>query len=78
MRVRAPNQETATAIVKTANPLLLHLPTPNMEHLPSYAFATSPAEIERGPSYEFLLSHVIEVDDATELFRTRITEVGRA
>jgi hypothetical protein len=78
VRVRAPDQETANAIVRTANPLLLHLPTPDMEHLPSYAFATSPAEIERGPSYEFLLNHVVEVQDATELFRTRITEVGRA
>jgi hypothetical protein len=49
-----------------------------MSHLPSYAFATSPAEIERGPSYEFLLNHVVDVQDATELFRTRITEVGHA
>lgn len=77
VRVRASDQETANAIVRTANPLLLHLPTQDMEHLPSYAFATSPAEIERGPSYEFMLNHVVEVQDPTELFRTEINEVGR-
>jgi hypothetical protein len=46
MRVRAADQ--ATAIAKTANPLLLHQPLAGMEHLPSFAFATSPAELERG------------------------------
>ena len=78
MRIRASDQETATAIAKTANPLLLHLPLPGMEHLPSFAFATSPAEIERGPVYEFVLNHVIEVDDPSELFRTSISEVSGA
>jgi hypothetical protein len=77
MRVRAADQATATAIAKTANPLLLHLPPPGMEaHLPSFAFATSPAEIERGAVYEFVLNHVVEVETATELFRTRISEVS--
>jgi hypothetical protein len=76
MRVRASSQDTANVIATVANPLLLHLPASGMEHLPSYAFATSPAEIERGPSYEFLLNHYVEVDDATELFRTSIVEVA--
>jgi hypothetical protein len=75
-KVRAADQATATAIAKTANPLLLHLPLPGMEDLPSFAFATSPAEIERGAVHEFVLNHVIEVDDESELFRTVMTEVG--
>ena len=77
-KVRAPSQATATAIAKTANPLLLHLPLPGMDHLPSFAFATSPAEIERGPSYEFVLNHVIEMEHGTDLFRVELSEVTNA
>jgi hypothetical protein len=76
MRVRAPTQVLATAIAKTANPLLLHLPLAGMEHLPSFAFATSPAETERGVVYEFVLNHVVEVESPTELFRTVIGQVS--
>jgi hypothetical protein len=76
-KVRAADQATATAIAKTANPLLLHMPLPGMQHLPSFAFATSPAELERGAVHEFVLNHVMEVDGGTDLFRTKLTEVGR-
>jgi hypothetical protein len=76
--VRAPRQETATAIAKIANPLLLHLPLPGMDHLPSFAFATSPAEIERGPSYEFALNHVLGLERGTDLFRIDLGEVTGA
>jgi hypothetical protein len=74
-KVRAATQETATAIAKTANPMLLHLPLPGMEHLPSYAFATSPPELERGPSYEFVLNHVLELGHGADPFRTEFSEV---
>jgi hypothetical protein len=77
-KVRAASQQTATAIAKTANPLLLHLPLPGMDHLPSFAFATSPAEIERGPSYEFTLNHVLELEHGTDLFRLDLSEVAHA
>jgi hypothetical protein len=78
LRVRAADQRTATAIARSANPVLLHLPLPGMKQMPSYAFATSPAEIERGASYEFLLNHVVEVDDPAEPFRTAIDELNHA
>ncbi|HYS41456.1 MAG TPA: acyclic terpene utilization AtuA family protein [Pseudonocardiaceae bacterium] len=68
--VNAPDQAMATAVAKVANPLLLHLPLPNMAYLPSFAFATSPAELERGAAYEFVLNHVVEVDSPTSMFRT--------
>jgi len=77
-KVRAPSQETATAIARTANPLLLHLPLPGMDHLPSFAFATSPAEIERGPSYEFVLNHVLDLEQAAGPFRLDLSEVAHA
>ncbi|MFD5827410.1 acyclic terpene utilization AtuA family protein [Lentzea sp. NPDC060358] len=67
--VRAATQELATAVAKVANPLMLHLPTPDMAYLPSLAFATSPAETERGAVYEFVLQHVVDATP-TEMFRT--------
>jgi len=70
------DQQSATRVVKLANPYLLHMPLPHMEHLPSFAFMASPAEIERGPLYEFLLHHVVELDSPTDLSRTVVTEVG--
>ena len=70
--VSAENQQTATAISKLANPLLLHLPLPTMNYLPSFAFATSPAHIDRGAAFEFVLNHVVDVDSPTEMFRMEI------
>jgi hypothetical protein len=70
--VSAETQETATAISKLANPLLLHLPLPTMSYLPSFAFATSPAHIDRGRAYEFVLNHVVDVDSPTEMFRLEV------
>jgi hypothetical protein len=70
--VNASDQETATAVAKVANPLMLHLPTPGMDYLPSLAFPFSPAEIERGAAYEFVLNHVVDCDDPTSLFRTEM------
>jgi hypothetical protein len=78
LKVRAFDQATATAIAKIANPYLLHLPLAGMDHLPSFAFATSPAEIERGGSYEFVLNHTVNVSRPDELFRTTISEVVHA
>jgi hypothetical protein len=72
----AADQVTATKVTKLANPYLLHMPLPGMDHLPSFAFMSSPADIERGALYEFLLQHVVAVDRPDELFRTEISEVG--
>jgi Acyclic terpene utilisation family protein AtuA len=74
--VNAADQQTATAIAKIANPLMLHLPTPDMDYLPSLAFATSPAETERGAAYEFVLNHVVDVDSPTSLFRINLPEAS--
>jgi Acyclic terpene utilisation family protein AtuA len=74
--VTAADQATATKIVKLSNPYLLHMPLPGMDHLPSFAFMSSPAEIERGPLYEFLLQHVVSVEAPDELFRTTFEQVG--
>ncbi|URM93852.1 DUF1446 domain-containing protein [Actinomadura madurae] len=72
--VNAADQATATAVAKVANPLMLHLPLPDMAYLPSFAFPTSPAEVERGAKYEFVLNHVVDVDTESELFRIHLEE----
>ncbi|BCJ49864.1 hypothetical protein Asp14428_13390 [Actinoplanes sp. NBRC 14428] len=72
--VSAADQATATAVAKIANPLMLHLPTPDMDYLPSLAFPYSPAETERGAAYEFVLHHVVDVDSPTSLFRINLPE----
>jgi hypothetical protein len=72
--VSAADQRTATAISKVANPLLLHLPLPGMNYLPSFAFAASPAHLDRGAAYEFALNHVVDVATPAELFRLELTE----
>ena len=55
---------------------LAALPLPGMTHLPSFAFATSPPEMERGASYEFVLNHVLDLDGGTDLFRVELSEVS--
>jgi hypothetical protein len=77
LRVRAADQTTATAVAKVANPLMLHMPLAGMDNLPSFAFMTSPAEIERGAVYEFVLNHVVEVDHPLELFRIEMEAISR-
>lgn len=72
--VNAIDQATATAVAKIANPLMLHLPLVEMDYLPSFAFATSPAETERGAAYEFVINHAVDVDSALDLFRIEHAE----
>ena len=76
--VSAGDQPTATAIAQVMNPYLLHMPTQEMDYLPSFAFATSPAETERGASYEFVLNHVVDSPTPTALFRTEIGATAHA
>jgi len=66
----ADTQEMATQIAKACNPYFFHFPLDLEKELPSHGFAFSPADIERGPVYEFKLNHVIEVEDPLERVRT--------
>ena len=72
----AETQDRATEIAKLANPFLLHFPLSNGEELPTFAFPFSPAESERGPVFEFLLNHVMTLDDPMEAFRIEEVKVG--
>lgn len=72
----AASQSLATRIAKTCNPWFFHLPLDLGAELPSYAFPFSPAEIERGPVFEFKLNHVVRVDRPDELVRTVFVDAG--
>ncbi len=74
--VTADSQSSATEIAKLANPFLLHFPLSETGELPSFAFPFSPAETERGPIYEFLLNHVLDLDHPMDAFRLKVLEVG--
>ena len=74
----AATQEMATQIAKACNPYFFHFPIDFDIELPSYGFAFSPADIERGRVYEFKLNHVVELDDPMELVRTEWIDLARS
>lgn len=73
----AETQEMATQIAKACNPYFFHFPIAMDKELPSYGFAFTPADIERGPVYEFKLNHVVHVDDPMELVRTEWVDLRK-
>ena len=65
----AETQELANSIAHACNPWFFHYPAVPGGELPSYGFAFSPADVPRGPVYEFKLNHVVELDDPLALVR---------
>lgn len=74
----ADTQDMASQIAKACNPYFFHYPIDMERELPSYGFAFSPADIDRGPVFEFLLNHVVEVDDPMALVRTAWIYPGKS
>ncbi|MCE0763703.1 DUF1446 domain-containing protein [Pseudonocardia kujensis] len=72
----AADQPTATTIAKFANPYLLHHPLPGADSIPSWSFMSSPAEMERGTLFSFVLQHAVRVDDPLDLVRIVVEEVA--
>lgn len=66
----AATQDLANQIAKACNPYFFHFPIDLEVELPSYGFMFSPADSERGPVFEFVLNHVVELDDPLDLTRT--------
>ena len=71
----APDQATANTLGKMMNPYLLHHPLTQEEEQPTFAFPFSPAEIDRGAVYEFVLHHVMALADPMDAFRLVVTDV---
>lgn len=67
--VTAASQELANSIAQACNPWFFHYPAVTGKELPSYGFPFSPADVPRGPIYEFKLNHVVELDDPLALVR---------
>ena len=42
------------------------------------AFPFSPSDVERGAIYEFMLQHVVEIDDPLGMFPIEYEQVGVA
>lgn len=66
--VTAGSQERANEIAKLLNPYLLHHPLTQEEEQPTFAFPFSPAEIDRGPAWEFCLNHVLALESPMDAF----------
>ena len=65
----------STEIAKLINPFLLHFPLSSNEELPTFAFPFSPVHSDRGCVYEFVLNHILELDDPMDAFKIKISEV---
>ena len=74
--VTADSPELASEVGKLLNPYLLHHPLTQEEEQPTFAFPFSPAEIDRGPTYSFVLHHVMTLDDPMEAFNLEVIAHG--
>lgn len=74
--VTAKSQQLASEIAKACNPYFFHMPIRDGMELPSYGLITTPADIDRGPVYQFELNHVVSVDSATELVRMDLIDLA--
>ncbi|XDA98120.1 acyclic terpene utilization AtuA family protein [Sulfitobacter sp. LCG007] len=72
--VTAADQAQANEAAKLLNPYLLHHPLTREEEQPTFAFPFSPAEIDRGPIYEFCLNHVMRLDDPMDAFTLEVCD----
>ncbi|MFC4278833.1 acyclic terpene utilization AtuA family protein [Achromobacter aloeverae] len=74
--VVARTQDIANAALSLARVTLLHSDFPGrMCREGNMAFPFSPSDIERGAIYEFMLQHVIEIDDPLRMFPIRYEDV---
>ena len=74
--VTAKTQETTDEVSRILNPILLHHPLTDCEELPTFAFPFSPADISRGPIYEFCLNHVLSLKNPMEVFDMEVILYG--
>ncbi|MCY1330351.1 hypothetical protein D9M69_159830 [compost metagenome] len=74
--VTSPEEPRTQDILALLNPYMLHFPLPEDKDLPTHAFPLSPASMDRGLIYEFVLNHVMVVSDALKPFRFDFTTAG--
>jgi hypothetical protein len=74
--ITAKTQQIASEIAKACNPYFFHMPLRAGMELPSYGWPFSPGDIDRGAVYEFVLNHVVSVDDPLELVRVETVDLA--
>ena len=74
--ITAPTQDAARDIARLLNPYLLHFSLTENEPMPTFAFAFSPPEMDRGALYEFQLNHVLRLADPMAAFALETHELG--
>ncbi|CAI8380795.1 MAG: Uncharacterised protein [Rhodospirillaceae bacterium] len=74
--ITAGTQVQARDIARLLNPYLLHFPLTENEPMPTFAFAFSPPEMDRGALYEFQLNHVLRLADPLAAFVLETHEIG--
>jgi len=74
--VTARTESLSQEIGKLLNPYLLHHPLTKEEEVPTFAFLFSPAEMYRGQTFEFVLNHVMELDDPMAAFTLEVEDIG--
>ncbi|MFJ5992802.1 acyclic terpene utilization AtuA family protein [Lentzea sp. NPDC092896] len=76
--VTAQSQALASEIAKACNPYFFHMPIRAGMELPSYGWAFTPGDIDRGAVYRFVLNHVVGVEHPLELVRVETIETATA
>ena len=74
--VTAQTEALSQEIAKLLNPYLLHHPLTKEEEVPTFAFLFSPAEMPRGEIFEFVLNHVLTLDDPMDAFTLEVHDIG--
>ncbi len=73
--VTASTDALSMEIGKLLNPYMLHHPLTAEEEQPTFAFLFSPAEMPRGQTYEFVLNHVLTLDDPMQAFALEVLDL---
>jgi hypothetical protein len=74
--VTCPDASHTQDILALLNPYMLHFPLPDDKDLPTHAFPLSPASMDRGLVYEFVLNHVMVIGDPLAPYRFDFTVTG--
>ncbi len=72
--VTAASPELSAEIGKLLNPYLLHHPLTEEEEMPTFAFPFSPAEVDRGAAYEFVLHHTMQLGEPMDAFSLEVID----
>lgn len=76
--VTSPDAARTKELLARLNSPMLHFPLHDDEELPSHSFPLSPASMDRGVVYEFVLNHTMTVADPLSPFRFDYASFGAA